>query len=133
MTPNKQIKIISPISVILPRKTKPNRKIMLNLNNYRNWCFPIAFQAKQAYTEALKLSLRGLKLKKGIDLRFVLYKPSNRKSDRSNVLSIVEKFFCDSLVHYKCIPDDSDEFIKSTHYETGGVDKSYPRVEIIIT
>jgi hypothetical protein len=31
-------------------------------------------------------------------------------------LSVHEKFFCDALTEYKCIPDDADQFITSSYY-----------------
>jgi Holliday junction resolvase RusA-like endonuclease len=72
------------------------------------------------------------KFKPPISLTFTLFKGSNRKIDRSNILSITEKFFCDALTTYGCIPDDNDEFISETRYRTGGVDTKNPRVEIEI-
>ena len=76
--------------------------------------------------------LAGMKYNPPIEIGFKLYKSSARHIDRSNILSIAEKFFCDSLVHYGCIPDDSDEYITRTTYETGGVDRINPRIEIEI-
>jgi len=126
------INIISPVSVTLPRKTKKDKKIALNMNIYRNLNFMVNNQMKVIYHDLMQDQLGNLKLKTPIDLRFTLYKGQNRKSDRANVLSIVEKFFCDALVEFKCIPDDNDDFIRSTYYETGGVDRSDPRVEIVV-
>ena len=48
------------------------------------------------------------------------------------MLSIHEKFFCDAMTEYGCIADDNDDYIKSTKYLSGGIDKENPRVEIII-
>ena len=53
--------------------------------------------------------------------------------DRSNILCIVEKFFCDALVRAKVIKDDSDQYIEFSSYLTGGVDSKNPRVEIEIS
>lgn len=126
------MKIISPLFIILPRKTKKDRKMYLNLNNYRNWYYIISNEVKKTYCEAMRLKLKDLKFKKPITINFILFKANNRKTDRSNILSIVEKFFCDAMVYYGCIEDDSDEFIESSTYSTGGLDKENPRVEIII-
>lgn len=120
------IKIVSPIDIYI------NKNYHLNLNNYRNWHYLVSNSVKKEYTELLVRQLRGLKMKTPVEITFILYKPSKRKIDRSNVLSIVEKFFCDALVHYGCIPDDDDKHIVSTHYSTGGIDKYNPRVEIYI-
>ena len=85
------------------------------------------------YKEALRSQLTGLKLATPIALTFTLWKSQNRLIDRANPLSIAEKFFCDALTEFGCIPDDNDEYIYSTTYLTGGVDRKNPRVEITIT
>lgn len=126
------MKIISPLFIDLPRKTKKDKRIYLNLNVYRNLFYIINNQAKEKYNEEMRNQLENIKLQTPITINFVLYKKSKRRTDRSNILSIVEKFFCDSLVHFNCIPDDNDDFIKSTHYYGDSVDKENPRVEIFI-
>jgi hypothetical protein len=126
------IKIEVPLYVTLPRKTKKDKKYMLNLNQYRNWHYIVSNQLKHRFCEALESSLRGLKLKDELDITYTLYKGSKRKIDRANVLCIIEKFFCDALTFYGCIPDDNDDYIKATHYLDGGIDKDNPRVEITI-
>ncbi|MFZ2978348.1 MAG: hypothetical protein WA057_01605 [Candidatus Magasanikiibacteriota bacterium] len=125
-------KITLPLFVLLPRKTMPARKIIINLNSYRNWHYIVSNLVKEQYTLALKDQLEHLKFNGKISLMFILYKASNRTSDRSNVLSIQEKFFCDALTHYGCIPDDNDEIIYSTSYFSGELDKINPRVEVFI-
>ena len=125
-------KFISSTFVILPRKTKKDKKVYLNLNVYRNLHFQINNQAKEKYNELMREQLQNVKLQTPIELKFVLYKKQNRKTDRSNILSICEKFFCDALVYHQCIKDDNDDFIKSSHYYSGGIDKENPRVEIFI-
>ena len=126
------IKVISPIYVDLPRKTKKDKRIALNLNVYRNLHFQINNQVKVEYTGEMILQLYKKSFPNPIHLEFVLYKPSKRKIDRANILCIVEKFFCDALTYFKCIPDDNDDHVLSTHYTTGGVDPQNPRVEIFI-
>lgn len=129
----KIMKVISPLSVVLPRRTKANRRVIINLNNYRNWHYIISNEVKVAYVEAIKDQLEGMRFKGKLKLHFVLFKGSKRTSDRANVLSIHEKFFCDALTHCGCIDDDNDTIIEETHYSSGGIDKENPRVEIIIT
>lgn len=127
-----ELKFTSPVAVALPRKTKADKIIYLNLNVYRNLHYILNNNAKEIYNEIMRPQLQGLKLKTPIELTFVLYKKQNRKIDRSNALSIVEKFFCDALVAHGCIPDDNDDYIKATHYQSGGVDPQDPRVEVFI-
>lgn len=125
--------IVAPLFVMLPRKTKEDKKIIINLNGYRNWHYIISNEAKKKYKLAIREQLRGLKYNTPINLTFKLFKGSRRKSDRANVLSIHEKFFCDALTEYGVIEDDSDEFIGETRYCSGGLDKLNPRVEIMIS
>jgi hypothetical protein len=126
------IKIISPLFVDLPRKTMKDKRIYLNLNVYRNLNRFTNGDAKKIYCEDMEEQLKGLILKTPVALTFTLYRKDKRKGDRANPLSICEKFFCDALVHWGCLPDDTDEFIFSTEYFTGGIDRENPRVEIII-
>ena len=126
------MRIISPLAIILPRKTKKDRRVALNLNTYRNLHYLINNNVKILYNEAMGKQLKGKKFETPITLQFELWKQSKRKTDRANILCIVEKFFCDALVHYECIPDDNDEFISSSFYKSGGIDKENPRVEIWI-
>jgi len=125
-------KIISPIYITLPRKTKADKKYSLNLNQYRNWHYAISNNIKKAYYEIIKDQIKDLKFNKPVSIGFDLYKGSKRKIDRSNILSIVEKFFCDSLVEAGAIPDDNDSYIKGTLYSTAGIDRDNPRCEIFI-
>jgi len=115
------IKIISPLAVYLPRKTMLPKKYILNKNNERNWYFLLSNKIKQAYKAAVEAQLRGLTLTPPISLNMTYYKPTARRSDRANVLCIHEKFFCDALVECGCMDDDSDEYIVSTHYFSGGI------------
>lgn len=124
--------LISPLWVDLPRKTKKAKRVSLNLNAYRNLHFILNNQAKIAYKEAMKDQLEGLKLKTPVRLNFTLWRKDRRAGDRANVLSVVEKFLCDALVEYGCLPDDTDEFIAGQTYQTGGVDHERPRVEVEI-
>jgi len=55
---NMKIKIIAPLYVTLPRKTKADRKMIINLNNYRNWHYIISNHTKIAYKEAIADQLK---------------------------------------------------------------------------
>ena len=125
--------IISPIAIYLPRINTKDRRIALNLNIYRNTHYQINNHIKDEYRKLMASQLSGIVFEKGIkSLELHLYKPSKRKMDRSNVLCIVEKFFCDAMVYYGCIEDDNDDYIDTTIYKSMGIDKKNPRVEIFI-
>lgn len=110
---------------------KNGKKIYINLNNYRNWHFHTSNNIKKQYQQIAIDRLPKIKCKK-INLTFILYRGDNRKVDRSNVLSIHEKFFCDALTRIKFIPDDNDDYIESTTYKSGKISKDNPRVDIFI-
>jgi len=125
------MKVISPLAVYLPRKNRKDKKVILNLNQYRNLHYIVSNQAKVIYTDMMREQLEGHKFNK-IALCFKYFKGSKRKCDRANVYSIQEKFLCDSMVHWGVIEDDSDEFIFQTVYLPVEYDKENPRVEVEI-
>jgi len=67
-----------------------------------------------------------------VSIEYVLYPKTNRLTDISNVLSIHDKFFCDALVEYGKLPEDNYLYIPEIKYKMGEVEKSNPRVEILI-
>jgi hypothetical protein len=81
----------SPLSVVLERKTKEDRKVQLNLNTYRNLHYITNNKVKEVYCGLMESQLKGKVLKTPISLQFVLHKASKRKTDRANILSIVER------------------------------------------
>lgn len=130
--PKADMIINSPLFIDLPRKTKKDKRVYINLNTYRNLHYISNNQAKEIYTEQMAEQLSGKKFKTPIRLKFTLFKKTKRKTDRANILSITEKFFCDALVKYNCIKDDNDDYILNTFYQSGEIDKDDPRVEISI-
>ena len=124
--------IISPVCLKLSERESA-KTYPLNLNTYRNNHYRVNANLKKKYEEIMSPILKDLgKLKTPIKLKFKVFYKNKRRQDRSNTLSIVEKFFCDTLVNIGCIPDDDDRYIKSSFYSTGGIDKEDPRVEINI-
>ena len=124
--------IICPLYVVFPRKTKKDKKCYINLNTFRNTKYIVNNLIKIRFKEALKDQIDKLPKLGKISLEFILFKNSNRKIDRSNICCIIEKFLCDSLVEYSKLEDDNDEFIISTTYTTGGVEKGNGRCEVLI-
>jgi hypothetical protein len=128
----RKAQVSMPLFVMMPRKTMPDKKFIINLNNYRNWQHHLNNQIKIAYKDIATPKLEGIKFFLPIKLTFTLWKGTLRKIDRANVLSIHEKYFCDAMQECGCIPDDSDEIVYSTKYITGGIDRDAPRVDILI-
>lgn len=127
-----KVNFTSPLFVVLPRKTKKDRKVFINLNTYRNLHYLVNNQAKKTYFELMESQLKGVVFDKPVTLTFTLHRKDKRTGDRANVLSITEKYFCDALTKYGCFLDDNDNFILWSHYQTGEIDRENPRVDIEI-
>jgi len=127
----KPFRIVSPIYLKLG-KTAKAKNYSLNLNQYRNNHYRVNANLKKKYHELMIPLLEGVTFPGKIGLEFKLYKGSNRISDKSNFLCIVEKFFSDAMVEAGCIPDDNDDIITYSLYTAGVVDKENPRCEITI-
>ncbi len=96
-------KFILPLSVTLPRKRKDDKKIMLNMNVYRNLHFQVNNQVKQ-YFQPIEISEFKAVM---ISISYFISKTTKRKFDTMNIISIVDKYFLDWLVENRYIPDDS--------------------------
>ena len=109
----------------------------LNLNDYTNWHYRLRNDIKKQFTLECYEEIKRLpKMKMIHSIRYTLVRTSNRKRDRMNVYSIVDKFFCDALQHYGIIEDDSDEFINDfvftkTDYIKGKQNDIRVQIEII--
>lgn len=117
-----------PTHVILPSGTR----FSLNLNIYRNAHHYILNQAKVAFTEQVTPLLGSIPQLNHCSIKYTLFTPTKRLCDVANVCSIVDKFFCDTLVKAKVIPEDNYLIVNSVQYCFGGVDKDNPRVEALI-
>jgi hypothetical protein len=95
---------------MLPRKTKEDKKVMLNLNVYRNLNHFVLndiktlFQPKYFDTEH--------KCYQSAIISYGVFKIGARKFDTMNIVSVVDKFFCDWLVKNEWLPDDNCDIIK---------------------
>lgn len=122
--------IILPIYLTLPRKTKKDKSISLNLNWYRNVNFIVNNQVKKLFLDTVSRQLRWLKYEWEIELHYKLY--WKRISDLDNWQAVVTKYFQDSLVECRCIEDDNFNFIKKNVYEVIEKDMKNPRFEVEI-
>lgn len=76
--------------------------------------------------------IRGLPIFERIEIHYTLYPKTKRLCDVANVLSVVDKFFCDALSEFGKIEDDNYLFIPKVSYSFGQVDKENPRADILI-
>ena len=94
---------ILPISVILPMKRKADKKVMLNLNVYRNLHYQVNNDVKDIFKPDSVYAFRA----EIIEISYTVYKTTKRKYDTMNIISIVDKFFLDWLVTNNYLPDDT--------------------------
>jgi len=125
------MKIICPVVVWLPRKTKPPVRFPLNQNKYRNAHHRVLYNAKLAFQGEVYPQLRGRVVKTPVRLVYSVWL-ARRGSDLMNIGSVVDKFLCDALVHAGVIPDDNHRHIRQVEFIFAGIDSKNPRVEVEI-
>ncbi len=125
-------KIISPLHVTIPRKTKKDRRIALNMNVYRNLHHSVNGQAKKLYLELIREQLEGLHIQTPVEITYKVFKPTKRILDKMNVISVVSKFLLDAITELGCWEDDNDNFVKTETILPTEIDRSNPRVEVLI-
>jgi hypothetical protein len=67
-----------------------------------------------------------------VSVSFHIYAPNKRLFDIGNLGSIHEKMCLDAIVELGKLPDDNYLHVPETHTYFMGIDKTEPRVEIII-
>ena len=125
-----------PLAVTLPRKRTPDKKFILNLNNYRNTYHQTLNSAKVLYKESIQSEITKFDLGRMTSpflFHYKLYPKTKRLTDLGNVLSIVQKFTEDALVEAGIIEDDNYKIIGRVIHDFGEVDKFKPRVELRIS
>ena len=112
-------------------KGKP-KKLPLNLNHYRNAHFHVLNSMKVQFKQAISSQLTFPKLVEPVKISYVLYPPTHRELDISNILCIVDKYFCDALVEAGLLEDDNFNHLPQVEFRFGAVDKENPRAEAFI-
>jgi hypothetical protein len=132
------LKIDIPLLLILPRKTKADKRYILNLNVYRNTHHRTLNDVKQQYKDiVIERCIQTGACKEtfeGKQLRFVytLYPGSRRRVDIANPLCIIQKFTDDAIVAHGLIEDDCNSIIPAVDYRYGSVCKENPRATLEI-
>jgi Holliday junction resolvase RusA-like endonuclease len=126
------IKVVCPLYVMLERKTKPDKKIFVNMNTYRNLHFQINNKVKIKYKESVKEQLKGVTIKTPVEITYKVYKARNNKLDKMNVVSVTSKYLLDAITELGCWTDDNDDFVKTETIMPTEVDREKPRVEVFI-
>lgn len=128
-----KIQLSVPYWVVLPRVRREDVKVILNFNQYHNWNKFKRNEIKQRFTEMMEDTLAGCpKLSHVNEIQYTLYAGDAAHRDTNNYIVLVDKYFCDSLVHWGVLPDDNHDYIDRTSSTWGGIDRNNPRVEIAI-
>ncbi len=120
-----------PVTITLgKKKPKPHS---LNLNWYRNAHFHVLNNVKVKFTDQIKPKVRHLPKMACLSLKYILYPGSHKLCDTANVCSIVDKFFCDTLVEAGVLEDDNYTILGDVRFVFGAVDPKNPRATVEIT
>ena len=118
----------------LPYRIQVGKKnFYLNLNQYRNAHYHLLNNAKVKFTESVTPLLTTLPRITRCRIHYTYYAPSRGAVDVANVCSIVDKFFCDTLVTAGKLKDDNYHYLDQVTYSFGGVEIKNPRITATIT
>ncbi len=120
-----------PVSIRLGKK-KP-KSHPLNLNWYRNANFHTLNNVKISFAEQIKPMIGHLPKILKLSLQYTLYPRTHQLCDTANVCSIVDKFFCDTLVDAEVLDDDNYTILGDVRFLFGEVDPKNPRATVVIT
>jgi len=119
-----------PISLEIGVRKK--KKYFINLNVYRNKVGFLMNNIKKEYHRLAEPLIPKMKFNQA-RITYTLYLPDERKRDIGNVLSMVDKFFCDSLVTMGVLKDDNYLYIEEIDFRLGGFDpKGRGYVDILV-
>lgn len=107
-------------------------RLSLSMNKVQHLHWTKKRKLKALYQSILRAQIPKDAIRERVSLELVIHAPDRVRRDRSNMLSIHEKFVCDALVDHGVLEDDNDKFIESTTYRTGEIDKQNPRVDLFI-
>lgn len=115
------------VTAPLKVKIRVNKYFTLNLNQYRNTNFFLLNKAKKVFEETVREQIEKLPKFESIQIRYLIIAGSKRNFDIMNFGSVADKFFCDSLVKFGKIKDDSYDYITDIAFSYGGVEKGKQR------
>ena len=132
MEATKSILIIAPLYIDIERKTMKNKRYYINMNTYRNLHHRVNGMLKKKYLEAVREQLEGIKIETPCEIIYRVIKPSKRRLDKMNVVSVTSKYLLDAITELGCWEDDSDDFVKRETILPTEYEKGNGRVEILI-
>jgi Holliday junction resolvase RusA-like endonuclease len=130
-----RVKIILPLEVMIPRKTCEDKRVILNLNIYRNAHHMTLNQAKMEMAKHVSIAAAENEEEMPSPpfvFTYTVFPSTGRKFDLGNVCSIIQKFTDDALIEIGAIKDDNYKVVQEIVYKFGAVDKENPRAELEI-
>ncbi len=125
--------VVCPLRIILPRATKKDRIVYLNLNTYRNLHYQVNNQVKKKFKLYVADQVLGIQFKQPVRITYTLHTASHRKVDLVNICCVVSKFFEDTLVELGSLKDDNTDIIPEVIYRFGSENnKDTARCEALI-
>ena len=128
----RSITIVAPTFVDIPRKSKPDKRVYINLNTYRNLHYAVNNKVKKMYLESIREQLIGVTIETPCEITYKVYKPTRRRLDKMNVVAVCSKYLLDAITELGCWEDDNDEFVKTETILPTEYDKGNGRVEVNI-
>lgn len=126
------ISVNVPIHITLWTKKGTSKKYPLNFNRFRQLHIYEYGHLKEEWNRIVLPLVQHLPKLDKVEITYTLFTGSNQKSDLMNWISVVDKFFQDTLVKAGKLPDDNYDFVPLIHAIWGEVDKSNPRVQVEI-
>ena len=132
MEATKSILITAPLYIDVERKTMKPKRYHINMNTYRNLHHRVNGVLKKKYLEAVREQLEGIQIETPCEVIYKVVKPTKRRLDKMNVISVTSKYLLDALTELGCWEDDSDDFVRTETILPTEYDKNNGRVEILI-
>lgn len=109
----KHFTIVLPLFIEIPRKTKPPRRVSLNMNTYRNLHHVVSNQAKVIFKEIVREKIGDCPKFHQPVVSYHLVKKGKRRTDLMNWVTVIDKFLMDALVEFGIIKDDNTDYISN--------------------
>ena len=132
MEATKSILITAPLYIDVERKTMKPKRYYINMNTYRNLHHSINGKLKKLYLEAVREQLEGIQIETPCEIIYRVIKPTKRRLDKMNVISVTSKYLLDAITELNCWEDDNDDFVKKETILPTELDRADSRVEVTI-
>ncbi len=125
---------ILPLSIKLKHKKTKDKRVSINLNQFRSMHHRTYTEAKKAYCEAMREQIEQFDFESGkLNIHYNYYAARDNTPDLDNFVGAAKKFMQDAMVKCGFIEDDNVNFITGNSDKYCGIDRVNPRIEMFIT